>query len=93
MRRRPQPIRTCLGCRQKEDKSGLVRIVRRPDGGVAVDPTGRAAGRGAYLHASRDCLSRAARGGAIARALKTSLAQAEAARLMAELKGSLGDDR
>ena len=27
----------------------MVRIVRQPDGGVAVDPTGRASGRGAYL--------------------------------------------
>ena len=27
----------------------MVRIVRQPGGGVAVDPTGRASGRGAYL--------------------------------------------
>lgn len=67
--------------------------MRGPDGGVALDPTGRAAGRGAYVHATGDCVDRAARGGAIARALKTPLGEAEAARLMDELRRSLGDDR
>ncbi|MCY4624072.1 MAG: YlxR family protein [Chloroflexi bacterium] len=43
------PIRTCCGCGRKSGKRAMVRIVRQPDGGVAVDPTGRASGRGAYL--------------------------------------------
>ena len=30
-------------------KRSLVRLVRRPEG-VQVDPTGKLAGRGAYLH-------------------------------------------
>ena len=33
----------------------MVRIVRRPDGDVAVDPSGRASGRGAYLCEDQAC--------------------------------------
>lgn len=33
----------------------MVRIVRLPDGDVAVDPTGRASGRGAYLCEDAAC--------------------------------------
>jgi predicted RNA-binding protein YlxR (DUF448 family) len=36
-------------------KRQLVRIVRGLDGQVRVDPTGKAAGRGAYLCANRAC--------------------------------------
>ena len=43
------PIRTCCGCGRKSGKRDMVRIVREPAGAVAVDPTGRASGRGAYL--------------------------------------------
>jgi predicted RNA-binding protein YlxR (DUF448 family) len=38
-----------------EAKRGLVRIVRDAEGEVRPDPTGKAPGRGAYLHASRSC--------------------------------------
>lgn len=40
----------------------LLRVVRAPEkdgGGVAVDPTGRANGRGAYICASADCIDKA----------------------------------
>lgn len=50
----------------------MVRLVRAPDGHVRVDPTGRAAGRGAYLHPFRECWEKALRGGTIGRALKVT---------------------
>ena len=40
----------------------MLRVVRAPEkdgGGVAVDPTGRANGRGAYICASADCIDKA----------------------------------
>jgi predicted RNA-binding protein YlxR (DUF448 family) len=37
---------------------------------VAVDPTGKANGRGAYLHADRACWEKALRGATITNALK-----------------------
>jgi predicted RNA-binding protein YlxR (DUF448 family) len=45
--------------------------VRRPDG-VVVDPTGKLAGRGAYLHNQKSCWQRALKG-ALAGALKHEL--------------------
>lgn len=49
------PERTCVACGTVTIKRSLVRIVRGPEGEVRVDPTGKAPGRGAYLHASRLC--------------------------------------
>ena len=50
-KRRPehQPLRTCAVCREVHPKRSMTRLVRRIDGSVAVDPTGKAAGRGTYL--------------------------------------------
>ena len=49
------PQRTCVGCGTVTAKRALVRIVRGPEGEVRPDPTGKAPGRGTYLHASRAC--------------------------------------
>jgi predicted RNA-binding protein YlxR (DUF448 family) len=57
----------------------MVRIVRTADG-VQIDPTGKLAGRGAYLHDRRECWERGLKG-ALAHALKISLTQADRARL------------
>ena len=63
------PVRTCVACRVEAGKRDLVRLVRRPDGIVELDRTGRMAGRGAYLHATADCLEGARKRRAIERAL------------------------
>jgi len=55
-KRRHEPVRTCVACRQEAGKGALIRLVRRPDGSAAMDPTGHAAGRGAYLHRSQECI-------------------------------------
>jgi len=65
------PQRTCVGCRETLPKRVLVRLVRRPEG-VQVDPTGKLAGRGAYLHDRRSCWENGLKG-ALARALKVTL--------------------
>lgn len=49
----------------------MIRLVRTADG-VQVDPTGKLAGRGAYLHDRKECWERALKG-ALAHALKTTL--------------------
>ena len=50
-KRRPehQPQRTCAVCREVHPKRSMTRVVRRADGAVMVDPTGKAPGRGTYL--------------------------------------------
>lgn len=82
-----------MGCRTRDPKPQLVRIVRDSAGVVAVDPSGRAAGRGAYVHPDERCLARAGRPGVLGRALRTSLDAAEAARLLKELRMMAGEPR
>jgi predicted RNA-binding protein YlxR (DUF448 family) len=73
------PQRTCVGCHTVLPKRQLIRIVRSPEG-VQVDPTGKLAGRGAYLHNRRSCWERGLKG-ALSHALKTELATADRERL------------
>lgn len=60
-----------MGCRQVNAKRSLIRVVRGPEG-VRVDPTGKAPGRGAYLHDQGSCWEAALRG-PLARALRTEI--------------------
>jgi uncharacterized protein len=67
-------------CRSTTAKRTLHRIVRSPSGTVAYDPTGKAAGRGAYLCGQPACLDMAVRRRSVQRALKvTDTAAADAA--------------
>ena len=70
---RPAPMRTCVACRTERPKRELVRVVRRPDGSVALDASGRSAGRGAYLCADGACWSAALKKHSLERALEASL--------------------
>jgi len=49
------PLRTCIACRDTKPKRELLRVVRTPDGHVAIDATGKKSGRGAYLCARLSC--------------------------------------
>jgi len=59
----------------------MVRIVRTPEGNVVVDPTGKRAGRGAYLCSNYDCWTRALQRGSLAHTLKTEIAATDRAEL------------
>lgn len=78
---RPQPQRTCVACRSTGDKRGLLRVVRTPDGAVAVDPTGKRAGRGAYLCNKAECWRNAIKKGRLDAALKVTLSPDDKLRL------------
>jgi predicted RNA-binding protein YlxR (DUF448 family) len=58
----------------------MMRIVRSPNG-VRIDPTGKLAGRGAYLHDQRQCWENGLKG-ALAHALKTEITMEDRARLV-----------
>lgn len=62
--------RRCVGCGEENAKKGLIRIVRSPEGSVALDTTGKAAGRGAYICADVECVRLAKKRNALSRALK-----------------------
>jgi len=65
------PQRTCVGCRTVLSKRSLIRLVRRQEG-LQVDPTGKLAGRGVYLHNRRSCWEKGLKG-PLAHALKITL--------------------
>jgi predicted RNA-binding protein YlxR (DUF448 family) len=73
------PQRTCVACREVQAKGTLVRLVRTPDG-VFPDPTGKMAGRGAYLHTRRECWERGIKN-ALPNALRTQLTGEDQERL------------
>ncbi|MGO1510731.1 MAG: YlxR family protein [Actinomycetaceae bacterium] len=66
------PVRTCIGCRSRADRSHLVRIVLAPPARVVVDESASAPGRGAWLHPERACLDQAVRRRAFGRALRAA---------------------
>ncbi len=77
-----------MGCRTILPKRSLVRLVRRPDG-VQIDPTGKLAGRGAYLHNSRPCWEKGLKG-PLSHALKADLTADDLERLR-QFMASLDD--
>jgi predicted RNA-binding protein YlxR (DUF448 family) len=86
------PQRTCVGCRTVLPKRQLVRLVRGADGMVRVDPTGKAQGRGAYLHDRRSCWQKALTGHALEQALKVTLTEANLTELRARAEEYSNDD-
>jgi uncharacterized protein len=68
-----EPVRTCVGCREEAGKRRLIRLVRGRDGTAGLDPTGRAPGRGAYLHADPACWQLARRRRSLERALRAAV--------------------
>lgn len=86
---RKPAIRTCIGCGTSEDKRDVVRFVRAPDGTVEVDPTGKANGRGAYVHATLACFEAAIRKRKIASALRANLDEDDISRLRADFEPAL----
>ncbi len=79
-RRKHVPQRTCVVCRQATDKRRLTRLVRTPDSGVVVDPTGKLNGRGAYLCDQAACWDKALRHpGILNQALNSDLSAGELA--------------
>lgn len=75
------PMRTCVACRQSRPKRELVRIVRTLDGQVMADPTGKRAGRGAYLCWDRKCWESALKKKALESALQTPIGRDDQVKL------------
>lgn len=65
----------CVGCREMKPKRDLIRVVRSPEGEISLDLTGKKAGRGAYICPQLECLKRARKSRALARALDVSIGE------------------
>ena len=59
MKPRKIPMRMCLGCGEMKPKKDLIRAVKSPEGDISLDFGGKAAGRGAYICRSTECLEKA----------------------------------
>lgn len=73
IRPRKIPMRQCTGCGERKDKRELIRIIKTPEGEIAVDFTGKKNGRGAYICNSTDCLKLAKKRKSLERSLKTTI--------------------
>ena len=80
------PMRQCLGCREMKPKRELIRVVRSPEGEISIDLRGKANGRGAYICPDTQCLKKAIRAKALARALEVEIPQEIYDTLLAELE-------
>lgn len=64
-----EPVRTCVGCRRREPRSALLRVVAG-DGVLVADSAARLPGRGAWVHPEVRCVEQAVQRRAFTRALR-----------------------
>ena len=81
---RSEPERRCVSCRAARPRSELLRVLRRPDGAVALIRGGHADGRSAYICRERRCIAGAVEGPRLARALRAPIPAGVLAELEAE---------
>jgi predicted RNA-binding protein YlxR (DUF448 family) len=72
-------VRTCVGCRERDLRSALLRLALEPSGDVSRDESrvvadvrGCLPGRGAWIHPAPACLELAERRRAVPRALRVA---------------------
>ena len=68
-----KPLRMCMVCRNRAEKEALVRMVKKPDGSIALDAEGKMPGRGAYLCKKRECIEAAQKKRALERAFSQKI--------------------
>ena len=67
--------RTCVACRLVKPKQELFRLVRKADGTVAIDETGKMDGRGAYICKKAACWEIALQGNRLEHTLRSTIKQ------------------
>ena len=69
------PMRMCIACREMKPKLEMTRVVKNADGEIFADPTGKAAGRGAYICANPECLTMLSKKKLLHKAFSTNVSQ------------------
>lgn len=64
------PLRKCVGCGEMIAKKDMLRVIRKADGEVKIDFTGKENGRGAYIHFDKGCLDKAVKSKGLERSFK-----------------------
>ena len=80
------PQRTCIACKNINDKKALIRIVRTKEGVFELDSTGRKNGRGAYICKDSKCFESLKKTRGLDRSVKTQIPREIYDKLLDELK-------
>ena len=83
------PQRQCMGCRERKEKRQLIRVVRKTDGSVCVDFSGKVSGRGAYICPNKACLNKALKSKSLERSLEVAIPEEVYGRLEKEREQGL----
>ena len=67
------PQRTCIACKNVQDKKELIRIVRTKEGVIELDSTGRKNGRGAYICKDVKCFESLKKSRGLDRSFKSQI--------------------
>lgn len=86
------PQRTCSACRKTGPKNQFIRLVLTPAGTVEVDPTGKKAGRGAYLCLQKACWEKGLSERILGHSLRTPIPP-ESLKSLREYMNNLNDNR
>ena len=84
------PQRQCMGCRERKAKKELIRVVRKTDGTVSLDFSGKLNGRGAYQCPDTECLKKAQTAKALERSLEVPIPDEVFERLAKEMESANG---
>ena len=87
MQMRKVPMRMCTGCGQMKPKRELVRVVKSQDGEIALDLTGKKAGRGDYVCRDIECLQKARKARRLEKAFSCRIPDEVYDRMEEELQG------
>lgn len=80
----------CVACRQTDGKRALIRLVRTADG-VVFDPSGKVAGRGAYIHPEAGCWQKILDSQILQRSLRSEISPGNWEALTAAIAALLGE--
>ena len=81
------PVRRCVGCGEMIAKKEMLRVIKTKEGEVKIDPSGKANGRGAYLHLDKECFAKAVKTKGLERSFKMSIDPAIYDKLEKEMIG------
>ncbi len=76
-----------MGCNARLPKNELLRIVRTPEGEVALDLTGKKSGRGVYICKDPVCFGKVRKSDRLSKSLEVKIPDEVYAQIEKQLKG------
>lgn len=79
-------LRRCTGCMSFKEKNELIRLYLTEEGCIAIDRTGKAGGRGAYICKDEECLKKAFKRRALEHGFKMRVSDENKEKLLCGIK-------